>query len=59
MKIIEAIQKLQARITELEVQEIPSTPQEVRDQREEAAKNTVIRIRSLTLECKKLSNRSA
>jgi hypothetical protein len=50
VKLTEAIQQLQARIEELEVQEVPSTPQEVRDQREEAAKNAVIRIRALASE---------
>jgi chromosome segregation ATPase len=59
MKLAEAIQQLQARITELEIQAVPSTPQEVHDQREEAAKNTVGRIRALTSECKQLSDRSA
>jgi hypothetical protein len=38
---------------------VSSTPQEVCDQREEAAKNAVERIRALTSECKKLSDRSA
>jgi folate-dependent phosphoribosylglycinamide formyltransferase PurN len=40
VKLAETIQQLQARITELEVQAVPSTPQEVCDQREEATKNT-------------------
>jgi hypothetical protein len=30
-KIVETIQQLQGRITKLEVQAVPSTPQEVRD----------------------------
>jgi hypothetical protein len=51
-KLTEAIQQLQARVMELELQEVPSTPQEVHDQREEAAKNAVERIRALALECK-------
>jgi hypothetical protein len=50
VKLTETIQQLQARITELEIQAVPSTPQEVRDQREEAAKNAVVRIRALTSE---------
>jgi hypothetical protein len=50
VKLAETIQQLQARITELEIQAVPSTPQEVRDQREEAAKNAVVRIRALTSE---------
>jgi hypothetical protein len=49
-KLIETIQQLQARITELDIQAVPSTPQEVHDQREEATKNAVIRIRALTSE---------
>jgi hypothetical protein len=43
----------------LEIQAVPSTPQEVHNQREEAAKSTVERIRSLASECKQLSDRSA
>jgi hypothetical protein len=58
VKLIETIQQLQARIVELETQAVSSTPQEVYDRREETDKNTVIRIRSLTSECKKLSDRS-
>jgi hypothetical protein len=46
----ETLQQLQARITDLEAQTVPSTPQEVHDQREETAKNTLIRIRTLTSE---------
>jgi folate-dependent phosphoribosylglycinamide formyltransferase PurN len=51
MKLDEAIQQLQARVTKLELQAVPSTLQEVHDQREEAAKSTVERIRVLTSEC--------
>jgi hypothetical protein len=58
VKLVETLQQLQARITELEAQTVPSTPQEVRDQREETTKNTVVRIRALTSECKQLSDRS-
>jgi hypothetical protein len=58
-KLVEAIQQLQARVAELELQAVPSTPQEVRDQREETARSAVERIRALASECKKLSNRSA
>jgi hypothetical protein len=50
MKLAEAIQQLQARVTELEIQAVPSTPQEVCDQREEAAKSAVGRIRALASE---------
>jgi hypothetical protein len=52
VKLTKAIQQLQARITELEIQEVPSTPQEVHNQREEATKNVVGRIRSLASEMK-------
>jgi phosphopantetheinyl transferase (holo-ACP synthase) len=53
-KLVEAIQQLQARVMELELQAVSSTPQEVCDQREEAAKSAVGRIRTLALECKKV-----
>jgi trimethylamine:corrinoid methyltransferase-like protein len=55
-KLVEAIQQLQAWIMELELQAVSSTPQEVRDQREEATRNIVERIRALASECKQLSN---
>jgi chromosome segregation ATPase len=58
-KLVEAIQQLQARVAELELQAVPSTPQEVRDQREETARSAVERIKALALECKQLSSRSA
>jgi chromosome segregation ATPase len=58
-KLTEAIQQLQARVAELELQAVPSTLQEVRDQREETARSAVERIRALASECKKLSDRSA
>jgi hypothetical protein len=58
-KLAEAIQQLQARVMELELQAVPSTPQEVHDQREEASRNAVERIRALASECKQLSDRSA
>jgi Ni,Fe-hydrogenase I large subunit len=57
--LAKAIQHLQARIMELELKVVPSTMQEVHDQREEASKSTVGRIRTLALECKQLSDRSA
>lgn len=59
MKLAEVIQQLQQRVVELEIQAIPSTPQEERDQREVNARSTVERIKALTEECKKLSNKSA
>jgi hypothetical protein len=58
-KLTEAIQQLQERVMELEIQVVSSTLQEVHDQREESSRNTVERIRALTSECKKLSDRSA
>lgn len=58
-KLTEAIQQLQARIVELELQALPSTSQEVRDQREETTRSAVERIKALALECKQLSSRSA
>jgi hypothetical protein len=58
-KLAEAIQQLQERVAELELQAVPSTPQEVWDQREEIARSAVERIKALALECKKLSDRSA
>jgi hypothetical protein len=57
-KLAEAIQQIQARVTELETQAMPSPPQEMHDQREEAAKNAVERIMTLASECKQLSDRS-
>jgi FtsZ-binding cell division protein ZapB len=38
---------------------MPNTPQDVRDQREATVHSAVERIKSLTLECKKLIDRSA
>jgi hypothetical protein len=58
-KLAEAIQQLQAKVAELELQALPSTPQEVRDQREETARSAVKRIKALVAECKQLSNQSA
>jgi hypothetical protein len=49
-KLVEAIQQLQQRVAELELQAVPSTLQEVRDQREETARSTVERIKALALE---------
>ena len=58
-KLVEAIQQIQTWIMELELQEVSSTPQEVCNQSEEITKRLVGRIRALTSECKKLSDRSA
>jgi phage shock protein A len=38
---------------------VPETPQDVRDQREATARSAVERIKSLAMECKKLTDRSA
>jgi len=57
-KLVETIQQLQQRVAELEFQAVPSTPQEVRDQREETVLSAVHRIKELALECKYLSSRS-
>jgi VIT1/CCC1 family predicted Fe2+/Mn2+ transporter len=58
-KLAEAIQQLQQRIADLELQTVPSTLQDMRDQREATARSAVERIRALSLECKQLSSRSA
>jgi ERCC4-related helicase len=58
VNLVEVIQQLQARIMKLEIQAVLSTPQYMRDQREEAAKSVVGRIRALTSECKQMSDRS-
>jgi cell division septum initiation protein DivIVA len=56
VKLAEAIQQLQQRVAELELQAVPSTPQEVRDQREETSQSIVQRIKALALECKQLNS---
>jgi hypothetical protein len=56
---VEAIQQLQQRITDLELQTMSSTLHDVRDQREATTWSTVERIREFTLECKQLSSISA
>jgi hypothetical protein len=58
-QIVESIQHLQQRIAYLELKTIPSTLQDVRNQREAIAQSVVERIRELSLECKHLSSRSA
>jgi hypothetical protein len=58
-KLTEAIQQLQARVLELELQAMSSTLEEVQNQREETAMSVVERIRALALECKQLSDQSA
>jgi DNA primase len=54
-QLVEAIQQLQQRIADLELQTVPSTLQDVRDQREATAQSIVDRIRALALECQQLS----
>jgi hypothetical protein len=46
-KLVEAIQQLQARVMDLELQEVLRTLQEVHDQREEATMSAVERIKVL------------
>jgi hypothetical protein len=48
--LVEAIQQLQQRIEELELRTVPSTPQDVRDQREATARSAVERIKDLAME---------
>jgi vacuolar-type H+-ATPase subunit D/Vma8 len=55
-KLDEAIQQLQVRVAELEQQVMPSTPQEVRDKREETYRSAVERIKALSLELNQLSS---
>jgi hypothetical protein len=50
MKLAEVIQQLQQRVMELEIQTIPSTPQEVRNQRELNSQSAVERIKTLAKE---------
>jgi TolA-binding protein len=57
-KLAETLQQFQVRIAELEARKVSSTPQEVRNQREESAKNIVESIKSLASTCKQLSDRS-
>jgi molecular chaperone GrpE (heat shock protein) len=58
-KLVETLLQFQASITKLEARAVSSTPQEVRDQREESSKNIVASIKSLALACKQLSDKSA
>jgi hypothetical protein len=57
MNLVEVIQKIQQRVIELELQTVPSTPQEEHDQREMISHSTVERIKALIEECKQLSSR--
>jgi hypothetical protein len=56
--LVEAIQQRQQRILDMELRTIPSTPQDVRYQREAIAQNAVERIKALAMECKQLSDRN-
>jgi hypothetical protein len=58
-KLVEAIQQLHQQITDLELHIAPKTPQDVRDQREATARSAVDRIKTLAMECKKLTDCSA
>jgi hypothetical protein len=59
VQLAEAIQQLQQIIGDLELQTVPRTPLDVRDQREATARSTIDRIKDLTMECKQLSDHSA
>jgi N-methylhydantoinase B/oxoprolinase/acetone carboxylase alpha subunit len=50
VKLAEIIQQLQGMIVELEAQVVLRPSQEVHDHMEEIAKNTIVRIKSLTSE---------
>jgi hypothetical protein len=57
--LAEAIQQLQQGIAYIELHTTPSTPQDVRDQREATTRSAVDRIKALSIECKKLNDCSA
>lgn len=57
-KLAEAIQQLQERVAELELQAMLSTLQGVWDQQEETSQSAVGTIKALDLEWKKIRNRS-
>jgi hypothetical protein len=48
-KLSEAIQQLQAKVAEIELQVVPSTLQEARGQREETTRSAIERIKALDL----------
>jgi hypothetical protein len=58
-KLTEAIQQLQKRITDLELQSVPNNPQDVEDQREATARSAIERIKTFAMECKQLIDHSA
>jgi hypothetical protein len=49
-KLVEAIQQLQERVADLELEAVPSNLQEMRDHREESDRRAVERIRALVVE---------
>jgi hypothetical protein len=59
VQLKEVIQQLQQRIANLELRTVPETPQEIRDLREATTLSAVGKMKSLALECKHLSSRSA
>jgi hypothetical protein len=58
-QLMEVIQHLQQRITDLELRTMCNTQSAVRDQREATARSAVERIKALAMECKQISDRSA
>jgi hypothetical protein len=59
VQLEEVIQQLQQCIEDLELRTILETPQDVRDQREATSSSVVERLKSLTMECKQITNHSA
>ena len=57
-KLEEVIQQLQQHIAYMELRTVPKTPQEIRYLREATARNAIGQLKTLALECKKLSARS-
>jgi flagellar hook-associated protein FlgK len=51
-QLVEAIQQLQQRITDMELQTVPNTLLDVRDQREATTRSAVERIKALTMDYK-------
>jgi len=58
-QLTEAVQYIQKQITYLELHTIPDTPQDVRDQKDSTYRSVVERIKSLSMECKKMSDHNA
>jgi len=57
-QLVESIQQLQQRITDLELCTVLSRLQDLRDQREATTWIAVERIKALTMDCKQLSDRN-